>query len=103
MDNRAELIGAVKAVREQLGDSQQAFAGRLRVAIRSVAHYEKDRPPRGRTLFQLARLAHDAGLSREEAIFRAAFRQELGGVAVSGLLLHLAPATDLERVWVGAI
>ncbi|MFN7992748.1 MAG: helix-turn-helix transcriptional regulator [Bryobacteraceae bacterium] len=98
-----DLTGAVKALRTKLGDSQQTFANKLGIAIRSVAHYEADRPPRGRTLVQLARLAHEAGLEREADLFHRASREELGAIIVAGSRYQLVPASDAERVCVGTV
>ena len=40
-----ELIDAVKGLRAHFGESQQAFATRFGLSIRSVANYEKNRKP----------------------------------------------------------
>jgi transcriptional regulator with XRE-family HTH domain len=100
---KEELIAAVKAVREKLGDSQQVFAGKLGVAIRSVAHYETDREPRGKSLAGLAQLAKQAGLNKEEELFLRAVQQELGAMIVTGLLDHLVPRGDAEHLWVDGL
>src|SRR5690349_11173891 len=78
-----DLISAVRSVREKLGDSQQTFAGKLGIAIRSLAYYESDRVPRGRTLARLAQLANEAGLKSEEDLFRSAVRNEIKNTLVS--------------------
>ena len=48
---------AVRKLREKTGDSQQAFATRLGLSIRSVVNYEKDRTPSPRALAAMAHLA----------------------------------------------
>jgi transcriptional regulator with XRE-family HTH domain len=98
-----ELIAAVKDVRRELRESQQAFAARLGISLRSVAHYEKDRPPHGRTLLQLVELAREAGLQRHEELFRNAAYSELGGIIVERLQCDLTPRTDLECLLVGGL
>lgn len=52
-----DLNEAVKKLREKTGDSQQAFATRLRLSIRAIVNYEKDREPSPRALAAMARLA----------------------------------------------
>ena len=54
-------IQAVRALREHLGESQQAFATRLGLSMRAVCNYEKDRGPTGKSLAALAKAASDAG------------------------------------------
>jgi transcriptional regulator with XRE-family HTH domain len=103
MVDKNELITAVRTVREALGMSQQAFATRLGVSIRSISHYEADRPPRGRTLVELQQLAKEAGREKEEQLFRLASREELGAIVVTGFANQLVPHTDVERVLVGSV
>jgi transcriptional regulator with XRE-family HTH domain len=81
---------AVRRLRLGLGDTQQQFANRLGLAISTVVRYELSRPPRGKALAQLDRLAMEHGLDECALIFRNAFRDELavpfqvGGVRPPG-------------------
>jgi transcriptional regulator with XRE-family HTH domain len=56
-----DLATAIKGLRAQYGDSQQAFAARMGLSIRAIANYEKDRVP---TLSVLAKLAIQARLAK---------------------------------------
>lgn len=68
---------AVRRLRLALNDTQQSFANRLGLAISTVVRYELSRPPRGKALAQLDRLAMEHGLDECALIFRNAFRHEL--------------------------
>lgn len=72
MDNAARKLLPVSKLRAHLGDTQQAFAERLRLSLRAVARYESDRIPTGRVLILMARCAIRAG------------RQDLAGVFMRG-------------------
>jgi len=72
------VVGAVKALRHELGDSQQAFANRLGLSIRAIANYEKDRKPTGMALASLARAATDARKQNLVNTFMSALVDELG-------------------------
>src|SRR5271170_7863018 len=72
------VVAAVKALRHELGDSQQAFANRLGLSIRAIANYEKDRKPTGMALASLARVASDAGKHDLTSTFMLALVEELG-------------------------
>jgi transcriptional regulator with XRE-family HTH domain len=69
---------AFLALRSEYGESQQAFANRLGISIRAVANYEKDRVPRGKTLYALEIAAEQAGRKDLSAIFEDALQAELG-------------------------
>jgi len=73
-----ELIKAVKELRRQLKDSQQAFANRLGLSIRAVANYEKDRKPDMRALALLADVAHRNNQPKLAQLFADAIADELG-------------------------
>jgi transcriptional regulator with XRE-family HTH domain len=68
---------AVRRLRLGLGDTQQQFANRLGLAISTVVRYELSRPPSGKALAQLDRVAMEHGLDECALIFRNAFRDEL--------------------------
>ena len=53
---------AVRALRAELGDSQQAFATRLNVSIRAIVNYEKGRLPAPEVLASFAHLASEHDL-----------------------------------------
>ena len=71
-----EITNAVRSLRKRLGDTQQQFAHRLGMAISTVVRYELSRPPRGKVLADLQRLAENNGFYREAAIFQKAFNEE---------------------------
>lgn len=108
------VVKAVKALRQHLGDSQQAFANRLGLSIRAIANYEKDRRPTGTALVSLARAASDAGKKDLVSTFMTAFMDELGlidlpfrlmsgawrGERMHGLIVaHLDDKESIEYAW----
>lgn len=109
--NMDTVVKAVRTLREQLGESQQAFAARLGLSIRAIANYEKDRRPTGVALAALARAAEDAGQLRLTYTFVNALIEELElkdrdirlmsagrkGDQLHGLLLtHLSGVEEVE-------
>ena len=72
------LISAVRELRQQLGDSQQAFANRLGLSIRAIAYYEKDRRPTGMALAALGKAAKAAERRDLVNTFMTALSDELG-------------------------
>ncbi|MGC2660237.1 MAG: helix-turn-helix domain-containing protein [Bryobacteraceae bacterium] len=61
---KPETGKAVLALRKSLGESQQAFANRLGIALQTVARWEtKGLPIDARTAFELAELADKLGKS----------------------------------------
>jgi transcriptional regulator with XRE-family HTH domain len=99
----SSVTEAVRKLRIALGESQQQFAYRMGAAIRTIARWETTRPPKGKTLVQLASIAAQAGFEREADFFRKQLRRELGERAVTGFLGGTLPDTDLERLAVGAL
>lgn len=79
-----ELVDAVKALRAHFGDSQQAFATRFGLSVRSVANYEKDRKPEARILAIFAKAASDAGLGELKYEFMSALGGDLGLSDIKG-------------------
>jgi len=77
---------AVRELRTALGESQQAFAYRMKTAIRTIARYETVRPPKGRALAELQQVATDTGHQKLASIFKDALIAELG---TAGHLAHL--------------
>ena len=72
------LLNTVRELRVALGDTQQSFAQRLKLAISTVVRWELSRPPTGKALAILARAADDAGHHDLAGVFLAALAQELG-------------------------
>jgi len=58
---KAPLCDAVRKLRTALGESQQAFAYRMKTAIRTIARYEASTPPKGKALAELFWVAADTG------------------------------------------
>jgi transcriptional regulator with XRE-family HTH domain len=73
----SDLRQAVRRLRLALGDTQQAFANRLGLAISTVVRYELSRPPRGQALAQLERVASEHALDDCAMAFRNAIRDEM--------------------------
>jgi transcriptional regulator with XRE-family HTH domain len=73
----SEVSAAVRALRTALGESQQAFAYRMRTAIRTIARYEVNRPPKGLMLAAFLNVAVTAGESELAGIFRRALGDEI--------------------------
>jgi len=74
-----KVAQAMRELRSALGfNSQQAFAQHLGIAIRTVAHYENDRPPRGAALIPFQQLAIKVDRPELANVFWEAVFQELG-------------------------
>jgi hypothetical protein len=58
-------------------ESQQAFAYRMRTAIRTIARYEANRPPKGLMLAAFLHLAVAAGQPDLAGVFRKALYEEI--------------------------
>jgi transcriptional regulator with XRE-family HTH domain len=86
--NTPTIPRAIKELRLRLGDTQQRFANRLNLAISTVVRYESTRPPKGKALAELYKIAADSGLDDVALMFRQAVEAEL-----TGLVGHL------EVVW----
>jgi transcriptional regulator with XRE-family HTH domain len=61
-----EVAEAIKSLREELGESQQAFSNRIGVVVRTVARWELEKPPIGDVLLRLFEISQDAG--REDLV-----------------------------------
>lgn len=72
------ITDAVKGLRTGLGETQQQFAYRMKTAISTIARWETVRPPRGKALAQLFRLAAEKDLLELAAIFHHALLNEYG-------------------------
>lgn len=89
-----DVVSAVRELRKTLGDSQQAFAGRLGLSVRAVANYESNRRPGASVLLGLATLAQQHKLSKLESVFSTAYAQRMKG--------RIEPTTPEETAWVRA-
>lgn len=69
---------AVRGLRTALGESQQAFAYRMKTAVRTIARYETVRPPKGKALAELMQVAMETGNDELANIFRKALTEEIG-------------------------
>lgn len=76
--SRGPISEAMIKLRQALGDNQQQFANRTKTAVTTIARYETIRPPKGRILAQLARIAETAGRHDIAKIFDEALQSELG-------------------------
>jgi transcriptional regulator with XRE-family HTH domain len=72
-----KLTEAVKALRLNLTESQQAFATRLGISIRALVNYEKDREPPLPLLLKLAAVAREAGKENLAGIFQREFYEQI--------------------------
>src|SRR4051794_1582701 len=69
---------AVRDLRVALGESQQAFAYRMKTAIRTIARYETVRAPKGKALAEFQKLANETGHPKIASVFAEAYMAELG-------------------------
>ena len=69
---------AVRMLRLAYGESQQAFAYRMKTAIRTIARYETIRPPKGKALSEFFRVAVEIGNQDLATVFRNALTAEMG-------------------------
>jgi transcriptional regulator with XRE-family HTH domain len=68
---------AVRELRQAYGESQQAFAYRMKTSIRTIARYETVRPPRGAELGQFLELAIAKQRNDLAEVFARAVADEL--------------------------
>lgn len=95
-----DLCEAVRKLRTALGESQQAFAYRMKTAIRTVARYETSTPPKGKALAELFWVASDTGNADLANVFRAALVGEIGVVGkftqLGALASHTVPGIHAD-------
>ena len=72
------LSEAVRQLRQVVGESQMAFATRMDWHIVTLARYETNRPPKGRALAQLWRVANEHGKHDLARVFLGGFQTEIG-------------------------
>ena len=87
------LCDAVRNLRTALGESQQAFAYRMKTAIRTIARYETSTAPKGKALAELFWVAADTGNAELANVFRGALVGEIGVVGKFTQLGALASRT----------
>lgn len=90
-----DLVTAVKELRSQLGDTQQALANRLGCSLRAVANYEAGRQPTTEVLVTLANQAHLHKFENLERQFSEALSAAMQG--------RTTPATKEEAAWTRAL
>ncbi len=90
-----DLVLAIKQLRADLGDSQQAFATRLGLSIRAIANYEASRRPTISVLEQLVSIAGEQKRIDLQKIFTKAYSEASAGQS--------EPRTDEERAFVRAV
>lgn len=78
MKTRNPISEALVQLRAGLKETQQQFANRMHTAITTIARYETSRPPKGKVLAELERIAIENDLPDCAAVFRAALAKELG-------------------------
>ena len=101
--DREKVAETVRLLRLALGDTQQSFAYRIKTAIRTVAHYESDRPPGGRALANFASLATSHGHHEFARVFRRALAEELGTLGPGDWIPRADPQDIVETQWTAAI
>ena len=67
---------AIRDLRQEMHLTQQEFANRLGIAIRTIARWENDQPPHGAALVKLAQLANARELASIEDCFVSALADE---------------------------
>ena len=87
---------AVKALRERLHESQQAFATRLGISIRGLVNYEKYRAPPLVLLLKLAAVARDAGETELAYAFEWAFYDEVAKATMGHRISYLLGVDDAK-------
>jgi transcriptional regulator with XRE-family HTH domain len=99
---QSTVSDAVRELRVSLGESQQAFAYRMKSAIRSVARWESVRPPKAKTLAQLERIASENGQPQLAKRFQEALVQELQ-VPEFSFTIDTRPRNDEEAFHVSVL
>jgi transcriptional regulator with XRE-family HTH domain len=93
-----ELNAAVRELREKTGDSQQSFATRLKLSIRAVVNYEKDRTPSPKALAAMAHLARRHGEYDLANQFWSALPEELQFVPLLKLPADASVGADDAKI-----
>lgn len=77
MNKQNAITSAVRELRIRLGDTQQEFASRTKMAISTVVRYELSRPPKGKALLELKNLAENHGFNDIARVFSYALGQSV--------------------------
>jgi transcriptional regulator with XRE-family HTH domain len=78
--DRQKIMEAVRELRAHTGLTQTQFAGRIGVSMSSLQGYEAIRPPKGKRLTTLLKLAQREGRPDLADVFQAALAEELESV-----------------------
>lgn len=73
---KTEVSRAIAALRRHLNESQEQFAHRCKLKVETIAQWEDGKPPRGRMLARLARLARVVGANGPAEIFNGALNRQ---------------------------
>jgi transcriptional regulator with XRE-family HTH domain len=104
METKRSVTNAVLGLRTAIGETQQEFAYRMKTAIRTIARWETVRPPRGKALADLARVAEETGQKELAGVFRTAISKELGTWDTSEFeSIGIEPRTETEKLWTAAL
>ena len=76
---KSEVSLAITRMRENQGDTMEAFAARLKVALNTVSRWENLRPPRGKSLQKLYNFAKRHGPAASADTLSNAIAQETSG------------------------
>ena len=74
------ITEAIRALRKQVGLTQQQLAVELKLAVSSVARYEAGNKPEGRILYALYQLAAKYEIPEAGGVFLRAAEAELGQI-----------------------
>jgi transcriptional regulator with XRE-family HTH domain len=70
-ESNHEVSRAIRDLRRELGESQEAFAARMQTSLKTITRYETAYPPKGPALAKLALIARQAGNERLEKLFES--------------------------------
>ena len=73
---------ALRELRHEMGLSQESFARKLGTTLRTVSRFERETPPRGKRLVELAVLATEADRLDLRLVFLEALTRQLNLGAV---------------------
>lgn len=95
-----EVAEAIKALRAQLGESQQQFSNRLGVVVRTVARWELEQPPKGDVLLRLFDLSQEVGREDLMRVFAKALNKLPPKVLLESIRSLMWPVmTQNIRAW----
>ncbi len=112
--SKPEISDAIRRLRDEMGLTQPEFANRVRVAIRTIARWEKDQPPHGQALIKLAQLADSRGRKDIAGSFVAALRSDKTshyassepelkawseGLAIAFRFIRLRSTESARQIW----